>query len=226
MTVATHESRMRRFVDAGLYLVTSQALSRRPTLDVVRAALDGGVTLIQLREKELSIRELMILAHKVRELTSQASALLMLNDRLDVALACGADGVHLGQDDLPIAEARRLAPDLILGSSSHDLDEAVAAGHAGASYVNIGPVFPTKTKQWTGEYLGLEGVRAIAPHLKTPFSVMGGIKREHIPDLVKTGASAVALVTAVTQAADVRSATEEFLMAIAAARRSNGVLLE
>lgn len=215
-------ARMARFVDAGLYLVTTQAVSSRPTLEIVRAALDGGVKLIQLREKDFTIREFVELAHTIRKITLQHDALLLINDRLDVALACGADGVHLGQDDLPIEDARRLAPDLILGASSHNVEEAVAAEKAGASYVNIGPVFPTKTKVWTEAFLGVDGVRSISKHVTIPFTVMGGIKREHIPDLVQTGASAIALVTAVTQAADPKQAAADLLATIRQARMVHG----
>ena len=113
-----HAARMARFVEAGLYLVTSQAVSGgRTTLEVVRAALDAGVQLVQLREKDMPIRDFLDLSGRVRRLTESTGALLVINDRLDVALAVGADGVHLGQEDFPVSTARRLAPDLIIGAS-------------------------------------------------------------------------------------------------------------
>jgi thiamine-phosphate pyrophosphorylase len=214
-----HAARMARFVKAGLYLVTSQSLSAgRTTLEVVRAALDAGVRLIQLREKDMPIRALVRLAGEVRCLTEAAGALLLINDRLDVALAVGADGVHLGQEDFPIPEARRLAPDLIIGASTHSVEEALRAQEEGASYVNIGPIFPTATKSWTAPFLGLEGLRRIAAVTHVPFSVMGGIKSDHIPALVQSGAQAIALVTAVTAAPDPFAATRHLLDVIAAAR--------
>lgn len=210
-----HDERMRRFGEAGLYLVTSAALSAgRSTPDIVRAALAGGVRLIQLREKDLSLRDMMPLARTVRRLTAEAGALLIVNDRVDVALAIGADGVHLGQDDLPVADARRVAPDLIIGASSHSEAEAAAAGRDGASYVNIGPLFPTKTKAWTGEFLGLDGLRRIAPAASIPFTVMGGIKAEHIPGLIAAGARTIAMVTAVTAAPDPCAAARQLLTLI------------
>ena len=206
---------MARFRAAGLYLVTSERLSAgRSTETIVRAALDGGVRLIQLREKELSAQALTALAQRVRALTAAAGALLLINDRLDIALAVGADGVHLGQDDLPIADARRLAPDLILGASTHDVAEVRAAEVAGASYVNIGPLFPTNTKVWTSAFLGIEGLRRIAPHVNLPFTVMGGIKAAHIPDLLHAGAQTIAVVTAVTAASDPRAAAADLLAKI------------
>lgn len=207
-----HDERMARFGAAGLYLVTSEALSNgRATLEIIRAALAGGVRLIQLREKDRDTRALYALAMQARELTARAGALLLINDRLDLALAVGADGVHLGQDDLPVAVARRLAPDLIIGASAHDEVEAVAAQDAGASYVNIGPLFPTGTKNWTGAWLGLEGLLRIARRVRIPYTVMGGIKETHIPALRAAGARTIALVTAVTQADDPAAATRRLL---------------
>jgi len=209
--------RMRRFQQAGLYLVTSQALSRgRSTLEIVDAALAGGVRLIQLREKEMPMPDFLRLAAQIRTRTDGAKALLIINDRLDVALAVGADGVHLGQADFPIAPARRLAPDLIIGASTHSPAEAQAAEHAGASYINVGPLFPTQTKQISGEFLGLEGLSKIALHVTIPWTVMGGIKQKHIPDLLKAGARTIAVVTAVTAAADPAQAARNLLSLIRA----------
>jgi len=207
---------MQRFRKAGLYLVTSQALSEgRSTLDIVRQALVAGVTLIQLREKDLPLHDYLELAHAVRALTKPYGCLLIINDRIDVALAADADGVHLGLEDLPIDAARSIAPDLIIGASSHNIEEAKAAEAAGASYVNIGPIYPTQTKNWTEAYLGIEGLARIAPEVRIPFTVMGGIKRTHIPELRAAGASTIALVTAVTAAPNPEQAARELLEEIA-----------
>ena len=210
-----HNSRMERFVQAGLYLVTSATLSGgRSTRQIVTWALEGGTKLLQLREKALPGREFFELALDIRRMTSEAGALLLINDRLDIALAVEADGVHLGQDDLPIERARRIAPDLIIGASSHSVAEARQAEKLGASYVNIGPLFPTKTKEWTADFLGIEGLKAISPLVSIPFTVMGGIKKEHIPALKAAGARTIALVTAVTQAPDPRQAAADLLAEI------------
>ncbi len=207
-----HDKRMLKFQKAGLYLVTSQALSKGcTTLEIVRCALMAGVKLIQLREKDLSISSYLELARAVRRLTQPYDCLLIINDRVDVALAVGADGVHLGQDDFPIDAARSIAPDLIIGASSHNIEEAKAAEAAGASYVNIGPLFPTQTKNWTKEYLGIEGLRKVAESIRLPFTVMGGIKKEHIADLRAAGAETIALVTAVTAATNPEEAARELL---------------
>ena len=214
-----HAERLARFQSAGLYLVTSRSMSRgRSTTDVVGQSLEAGVRLVQLREKDLPARELLALAMELRAMTAEAGALLIINDRLDVALAADADGVHLGQDDLPIEDARRLAPDLILGASSHNVGEARAAQAAGASYVNIGPLFPTQTKSWQGDYLGLDGLREISRVLTVPFTVMGGIKRGHIPELLAEGAHTIALVTAITAADDPGAATRALLSLMATDR--------
>ncbi len=210
-----HAERLDRFRDAGLYLVTSQSLSEgRTTTAIVKAALAGGARLIQLREKDMALPDYVTLAHEIRVLTARAGALLIVNDRLDVALAVGADGVHLGQDDFPIPEARRLAPDLLIGASTHSIEEALRAQNEGASTINIGPIYPTGTKVWEGEYLGLAGLQSIATVATVPFTVMGGIKQSHIPGLLKAGARIIALVTAVTAAADPEASTRELLKTI------------
>ena len=122
--------------------------------------------------------------------------------------AVDADGVHLGTEDLPVAAARRIAPDMIIGASSHTRDEFERAQTDGASYVNIGPVFETKTKHWEGAYLGLAGVQDISQVARVPFTVMGGIKSEHIPALISAGARTIALVTAVSGADSPRDAAQ------------------
>jgi len=208
----THEKRMQMFCDAGLYFVTSQSLSKgRTTLEIVRCALVAGVKLIQLREKYMPLQQYIELAQKVRDLTRPYDCLLIINDRIDVALAVGADGVHLGLDDFPIASARSIGKDLIIGASSHNIEEAKDAETSGASYVNIGPIFTTQTKNWTEEYLGLEGLKQISEHVSIPFSVMGGIKRSHITDLCAVGARTIALVTAVTAEDNPENAARELL---------------
>ena len=206
---------MALFARAGLYLVTSQELSAgRTTLEVVEAALRGGIRLVQLREKSMPFEKLVALARQVRALTRRYEALLIINDRVDLALAVDADGVHLGQHDSPVEEARALAPDLIIGASSHSIGEAERAGAAGASYLNIGPLFPTTTKQWSDAFLGLEGLDRIRGHARIPFTVMGGIKADHIPELVRHGARTIAMVTAVTMAPDPEQAARDMLSLI------------
>ncbi len=211
---------MTRFEAAGLYVVLTGAFcGGRRTLDVLRAVLDGGATLVQLREKDVPVREYLRMAREARRLTERADALLIVNDRLDVALAAGADGVHLGQDDLPVEAARAAAPNLIVGASTHSVEEAQTARNAGASYINIGPLFATATKTLSTPPLGLDGLRRIAGAIDLPFTVMGGIKRRHVPDLVAAGARTLAMVTAITADPRPAQAAAHMLTAIRQAVR-------
>lgn len=214
--MSPHNERIARFAQCGLYVViTGNFCAGRPAADVLRACLDAGVRLVQYREKDLDALALFRGAEAFRRLTAEAGALLIVDDRVDVALAVGADGVHLGQTDLPIAAARRIAPDLIVGASAHDLDEALAAQDGGASYVNIGPIFATQTKDVPSGVVGPEMIGAIAPHLHIPFTCMGGIKLHNVDQVLAYGARHVAVVTAVTAAEAPGIAAQDLLRRIA-----------
>ena len=211
--------RMARFEASGLYVVITEAFcGGRPALEVLDACLDAGVRLVQFREKNLEGGELYARACAFRARTQAAGALLIIDDRVDIALAAGADGVHLGQSDLPLSAAREIAPDFILGASSHNLEEALGAQAAGASYVNIGPIFPTQTKAVATGVVGPGMIEEIAPHLHIPFTCMGGIKRHNVEEVLRRGAKHPAVVTAVTAAEDVRAAAAELQECILAAR--------
>ncbi len=203
----TRQERLEIFNQVDIYPVTCERLSNgRSDIEVLRGVIAGGAKIIQLREKDLSERDFYLLAKKFRELTASAGMLLIVNDRVDIALAVGADGVHLGQDDFPVPAARKIAPDLIMGASSHDLEEALRAQGEGADYVNIGPIFPTETKSGIEHFLGPEAISRIAPRLQIPFSVMGGIKRSNMAEVLSAGARKIAVVTAITQASDIAEA--------------------
>lgn len=208
-------ARMARFSQADLYVVISDAFcGGRGGPHVLDACLKAGVRLIQFREKEAAGSELMEKGQVFADRCREAGALLIVNDRVDVALAIGADGVHLGQDDLPVNAARRIAPDLLVGSSTHDLDEALAAQADGATYVNIGPIYATQTKSVPTGAVGPEMIDAIRPSLSIPFTCMGGIKAHNLAEVVRRGTRRIAVVTAVTEAADVQSAARELRRAI------------
>ena len=201
--------RKKRFDDIDLYVVTCEKLSNgRSNLEVLDAVIKGGGKIIQLRDKQISKRDFFQLAKKFREITLKAGILLIINDYLDVAMAVDADGVHLGQEDFPLKEARALAPNLILGRSVHSLEQAKIAEAEGADNINIGPIFPTGTKEHA-QAIGTEAIKKIAPEISIPFTVMGGIKLSNIKETVDAGAKKLALVTAVTQAADMVSAVKE-----------------
>ena len=206
----THAQRMEAFEKTDLYVVITGAYcAGRSPLEVLDACLRAGVRLIQFREKEMEDGPCYALGHAFREKTREAGALLIVDDRVDIALAIEADGVHLGQDDLPVDAARRIAPELIIGASSHNLDEALTAQAAGASYVNIGPIFSTQTKTVPTGKVGTEMLDTIRPHLEIPSTCMGGIKAHNIDEVLAHGARRVAVVTAVTAAPDVEAAARE-----------------
>jgi thiamine-phosphate pyrophosphorylase len=202
--------RLSAFNKIDLYPVTDQVQSNgRGNDEVLEGIIAGGARIVQLREKELPKRAFFEMARRFREVTESQGVLLIINDHLDVAQACGADGVHLGQDDLPLHAARELAPDLIIGVSTHNLGEALAAQRNGADYVNIGPIFPTGTKTVATPPLTPAVIGQIAPHLSIPFTVMGGINRSNIEQVLAAGARKVAVVTAVTKAPDIAAAVRE-----------------
>jgi thiamine-phosphate pyrophosphorylase len=198
------EGRMARFLEVDIYPVTCERLSAgRSNLTVLTAVIQGGARIIQLREKEYTGKALYRLALEFREMTRRAGVLLIINDHLDIALAVDADGVHLGQDDLPVTAARTLAPGLLIGASTHSLEEALQAQNDGADYINIGPIFPTKTKEGVETYLGPDAIAEIAPKVRLPFTVMGGINPSNIDQVLARGARRIAMVTAITQAQDI-----------------------
>ena len=215
----THAERMALFAEADLYVVITEAFCRGlPALEVLDAVLDAGVRLVQFREKALDGGELFRRAEAFRERTAVHNALLIINDRIDIALSVGADGVHLGQSDLPVRAARAIAPELIVGASAHNLNEALAAQDGGASYVNIGPIFSTQTKNVSGGAIGPEMIDVIRPHLRIPWTTMGGIKSNNIHQVLERGARHVAVVTAVCEARDVREAANALRALILRAR--------
>ncbi len=198
------KQRAERFRQTDLYLVIGHEFTNgRPVLDILAAAADGGVRTVQLREKNLSGKELTLLAERFRKKCDELGVLMIMNDHVDIALAVGADGVHLGQDDMPLEAARRIAPELVLGRSTHSVEQALEAQTQGADYVNLGPIFPTQTKNTPVKPLGLDIIRSAAPKLAIPFSVMGGVKEHNMPQLFAAGARILAMVTELTQADDV-----------------------
>jgi thiamine-phosphate pyrophosphorylase len=198
------EERIQLFQEVDVYPVTCERLSQgRSNLEVLAAVIKGGSKIIQLREKEYSKRNLYDLALKFREITTRARVLLIINDHVEIALAVDADGVHLGQEDLPVEVTRKLAPKLLIGASTHSLKQALEAEKNGADYINIGPIFSTKTKEEAEHSLGPEAISAISPQIKIPFTVMGGINEENIEQVLAKGARRVAMISAITKAVDI-----------------------
>ena len=213
-TVASgkREARKKFFDGVDLYPVIGERFcGGRPALEILEGVIQGGAKIVQLREKELPLRDVFARAEQFREVTSREGVLLVINDRVDIALAVDADGVHLGQEDLSLTAARRIAPDLLIGVSSHSLEEALAARDGGADYVNVGPIFPTNTKEGLVRPLGPGAVNRIGERAGIPFTVMGGIKEENISEVISRGARRVAVVTAVTEAGDVLKSTRSLV---------------
>ena len=217
-----------------LFLITDRTQTLgRPLLDVVKAALEGGVGLIQLREKDLSGKELFDLARDMRKLTTVYGAKLLINDRVDIAIVAGADGVHLGQKSIPAADARRAlsmtgtVPILrhdeslsvnrdspLIGVSTHSLEEALQAQSDGADFITFGPVYLTPSKAVYGEPVGIDKLRKVAKAVSIPIYALGGIKRDNIGEVLRAGAYGVAMISAITAAADVKDATKSMIEAI------------
>jgi len=202
--------RIAAFRNIDIYpVISSEFTNGRPVLEVLTAIAHGGAKIVQLREKNKSKAEIYELALQYREITAEHDMLLIINDHLDIALACDADGVHLGQDDLPLIAAKAICGEVFLGCSTHDLEEAEKAVLEGADYINIGPIFPTGTKAVPCGAVGIEMLDRIVPGLGIPFSVMGGIKAENIPELLAAGATRIAMVTEITQAEDITAKVKE-----------------
>ncbi len=200
----------------GLYVITDRLLSRgRSHADVIRKAIDGGATCIQLREKDASSRELYLLACELRAITREKDAVLIINDRLDIALAVGADGVHLGQDDLPVAAARRIVPsEMILGVSVDNPRQAREAQAMGASYLGAGAVFATATKADAGEPVGLQALAEICRGVDIPVVGIGGINLHNAGQVIQAGAAGAAVISAIVAADDITLAASEIARVI------------
>ena len=207
--------------DYTLDLVTDAGLSRgRPSAQIVQAALRGGVTIVQYREKAGTTRAMIEEAREIRRLCADAGVPFIVNDRLDVALAVDADGVHVGQDDLPAAIARRLiGPGRIVGVSAGSPEEALRAQAEGADYVGASPIFATPTKPDAPPAMGIEGLRRLASAVRIPVVAIGGVNAENAAAIVGAGAAGAAVVSAIVAAEDVEAAARAIRLAIRSATR-------
>lgn len=203
-----------------LIVITDPDCGGRAIVDVVRAALRAGAPSIQLRGKDQPAREQVDLARALLAETRAAGALLWVNDRLDVALAAGADGAHLGQNDLPLEAARRIVPSgFLIGISAETAELALAAERGGADYVGTGPVYATGSKADAGEAIGCERIAEVARAVRIPVVGIGGIVTANAGEVVRAGAAGVAVISAVMRARDPEAATRELLRAVAEGSR-------
>jgi len=200
--ISVHGVASEKLRDARLYVLVDGMDSLGQFADRVAGLLESGVDVIQLRDKSLSDGELLQRGRLLRDRCRPAGTLLVINDRPDLARCVGADGVHLGQDDLPVKEARRIVGlDALIGVTTHSLPQARQAVVAGADYIGVGPVFPSCTKQFD-EFPGLELLRAVAAEISLPAFAIGGIHDQNLADVLAGGFTRIAVSGAVTQAAD------------------------
>ncbi|MHC4592677.1 MAG: thiamine phosphate synthase [Planctomycetota bacterium] len=203
-----------------LYALLTERHCRRPWRETAELLLAGGADVIQLREKDLPDGQLLARAGILREMTAEAGALLIINDRPDVALVSGADGVHLGQDDLPPAHVRGMVgSDMLIGWSTHSVEQAAQAQQLPVDYIGVGPVHPTDTKGYeTG--IGVELVRQVCARVRCPTVAIGGITRDNAAAVVEAGATAVAACSALCGAEDAGAAARELRAVVEEARRA------
>ena len=211
-----YQQRLTQFIEqVTLYPVSCEKLAcGRTDEEWLEAVLAGGARIVQLRDKISDDCTLFAKAQLFRRKTAAAGALFIVNNRLDIALLAGADGIHLGNSDLPAPAVRQLAPDLLIGVSANTGEQAASAKARGASYYNIGPLFRTATKSGLTAFLGDQAIAAYSAESDLPFTVMGGIKLEHVPRLTALGARRIAVVTALTRAADIEQETRRWIDAI------------
>jgi thiamine-phosphate pyrophosphorylase len=207
-------------LDLSLYVITDRLLAgKKPLREVVEKAMAGGATCIQLREKGASSREIFLEAVELRKVTREKRVPFLVNDRLDIALAVGADGVHLGQDDLPLKTARKIMPPgMILGASVDDPGQARLAERLGATYLGAGAVFATATKPDAQQSIGLQTLAAICREVKIPVVAIGGINGENAGRAIAAGAAGVAVIGSIMAAPDITAAVRKMREQIHEAR--------
>lgn len=201
--------------DMMLYAVTDAAWTGKKTLtEQVEEAMKGGITFLQLREKHLSKEEFLKEAIEIKDLARKYQIPFVINDNIEIAQKAEADGVHVGQDDMPVEEVRQiLGPDKIIGVSAHNVEEAVRAEQGGADYLGVGAVYPTSTKENTSA-VSMEEMKKICQTVSIPVVAIGGIKKDNMNVLTGTGVDGIAVVSAIFAAKDIRKAARELLEAV------------
>jgi len=218
----TPAQNQRRYVrgtlhDFALYLITDRKhFSNQLAFYVsLEEALKAGVKSIQLREKDLTTRELLETGYRARRLTAEYGARLIVNDRVDIALAIGADGVHLGQKSMPPHAVRKIsAYDLIVGVSTHSVDEAVRAEKEGAEFITLGPVYETPSKMTYGPPVGINLLSVVKAKVSIPVIAIGGVAITKVPELLKAGADGIAVISAILSAENVHERTKHFIQVL------------
>lgn len=202
--------------ETNIYAITDDGLSLgRPVLDVAKALLDSGIKILQYREKDKKAGQMLADCLALRRMTREAGACFIVNDHVDIALLCEADGVHVGQEDLPVGAVRRLVGhEMIIGLSTHNPEQARAAVAAGADYIGVGPIYPTQTKKDVCAAVTLDYLDWVVANLTIPFVAIGGIKRHNIHDVTAHGARCCALVSELVGAPDIAARVAEVRQAM------------
>ncbi len=197
--------------DINLYFITDSKLTRKTVFEDVKAAIKAGVKIVQYREKEKNTEEMLEEAKKIGKLCKENNVLFIINDRIDVALATDADGVHLGNEDMPYSIARKLlGREKIIGLTVQNIQEAIEAEKVGADYIGVSPIFETKTKADAGKPVGIELIKEVEGRLRIPFVAIGGINEKNIKSVIEAGAKSVAIISAIITKDNVEKECKKF----------------
>ncbi|WP_216829998.1 thiamine phosphate synthase [Alkalihalobacterium elongatum] len=198
--------------DFKLYTITGEEFHpNRDMITVMEEAIKGGSDIIQLRDKTSSKKVVFEKAKQLREITKKYGVTFIVNDHIDVALAVDADGIHIGQDDLPIEEARKIVGNKIIGLSTHAIEEARAAQKNGADYIGVGPIFPTKSKVDVVDPVTTDYIRQVVKEITIPFVAIGGIKLHNVDQVLEAGASRICAISEIVGAEDIQSVCKQFI---------------
>ena len=193
------------------YFITNRKLSRKPVIDTVKDAIRGGARIVQYREKDLPMPDIIKQAYEIAELCRREGVLFIVNDYVDIAVSVDADGVHVGRTDSPYQVARdALGRDKIVGVSARNVWQAVAAARAGADYIGLGPIFPTATKADAGKAIGVQAISEVKAKVDIPVVAIGGITLENCAEVIKAGADGVCAISDVVQSEDIAGRVAEF----------------
>ncbi|MFC0558114.1 thiamine phosphate synthase [Halalkalibacter alkalisediminis] len=194
-----------------LYAITGEEFHQgRDLIEVMEQAILGGVDIIQLRDKTSSKREILQKAKALRELTHKYGVTFIVNDHIDVSLAVDADGIHIGQDDLPLAEARKIVGDKIIGISTHKIEEAREAEAGGADYIGVGPIFHTNSKVDVVDPVTTTYINQVSNEITIPFVAIGGIKLHNVDQVLEAGATRICMISEIVGAEDIKGVCKTF----------------
>jgi len=203
---------MPKLKDFGLYFITDSKLTKKTIIDDVKSAIKSGVKIIQYREKEASAEQMLEEAKEIKKLCQKNSVIFIVNDRIDIALAADADGVHLGQDDARYETARKLlGKNKLIGLTAHNVKESVEAEKLGADYIGLSPIFSTSTKADAGKACGTEMITQVKKYVKIPIVALGGINESNIGQALKAGAKNIAIISAILAKDSVGQAVKKFI---------------